>query len=80
MHIVELFRSGQGLSGPMAQMRTWLDHHRIQPAAFEFALLPKREIQFRLQFREPAEAAAFAEAFGAMGGLEQDQDQRTLAA
>lgn len=80
MHIVELYRSGQGLIGPMAQMRTWLDHHRAQPALFEFALLPNREIRFRLQFREPGEAAAFAEAFGAMEGADQDKDQRTLAA
>jgi hypothetical protein len=80
MHIVELSRSGQGLAGPMAQMRTWLAHHRIDPILFEFALLPNREIRFRVQFREPAEAAAFAEAFGASGRPDQHQEQRTLAA
>ena len=78
MHIVELYRSGQGLTGPMAQMRSWLDHHRIQATLFEFALLSTQEIRFRLQFRDAAEAAAFAQAFGATGGPE--QDQRNLAA
>jgi hypothetical protein len=80
MHIVELFRSGQGLSGPMAQTRTWLDHHRIGPVLFEFALLPNRVIRFRLQFRELVQEAAFADAFSKVGEPEQGQEQQTLAA
>jgi hypothetical protein len=64
MYIVEVVRASEGLAGPMARMRTWLDHQQVQPAHFEFAFLPNRMIRFRLQFRTSAEAAAFAGAFG----------------
>ena len=63
MYIVEVVCASEGLSGPMASMRSWLDHHQVQPALFEFALLPNRVIRFRLQFRTSSEAAAFARAF-----------------
>lgn len=63
MYIVEVVRAAEGLAAPMSGMRTWLDHHQVQPALFEFALLPDRVIRFRLQFRTSAEAAAFARAF-----------------
>ena len=34
MYIVEVRRDGDGLAEPMAQIRTWLDHERIQPNVF----------------------------------------------
>jgi hypothetical protein len=77
MHVVEISQSGEGLSAPMAQMRTWLDHHRIEPLFFELALLPERKIRFRLQFREASEAAAFTQAFQSEGFT---PDNRSLAA
>ena len=70
MHIVEIWRRGPELSARMAQMRAWLDHHRIEISLFELALLPGREIRFRLQFRSRRDAASFASVFndGALGG------------
>ena len=55
-------RGAEGLAAQMSGMRTWLDHHQVQPALFEFAFLPDAVIRFRLQFRTSAEAAAFAPA------------------
>lgn len=70
MHIVEIRRRGAELSAAMSQMRTWLDHHGIETSLFELALLPGREIRFRLQFRNGRDAATFASVFSveALGG------------
>jgi len=48
MHIVEVRRDGADLGGVMAQMRTWVDHHRVQTTTFEVAFIPGREVRFRL--------------------------------
>lgn len=63
MHIVDIRRRGAELAACMAQMRTWLDHHRIQPRQFELAFLPGHEIRFRLAFRCAGEAASFGTVF-----------------
>ena len=63
MYVVEVVRDSEGLAAPMSDMRTWLDHHQVQPAFFELGFLPNRVIRFRLQFRTSAEAAGFARAF-----------------
>lgn len=63
MHIVEIRRPGAELGAVMAQMRTWLDHHRAESGLFDLAFLPDREIRFRLQFRDPSDASAFARVF-----------------
>ena len=63
MHAVEIRRFGEGVSGPMLQMRTWFDHHRIQPALIQFSFRPGKEIRFQLTFHAAGEAVAFAQAF-----------------
>ena len=60
MHAVEVRRFGEGLSEPMAQMRIWLDCHRIQPALIELSFHPGKEVRFRLTFQSASEAATFA--------------------
>ena len=62
MHIVEVRRDG--LAEPMAQIRTWLDHERIQPDLFRLSLAAGGTI-FRLEFKIASEAGAFARAFEA---------------
>ena len=62
MHIVEIPRDGEGLAGPMTQMRMWLDARRIEPATFGMSLIAGGTI-FRLAFRDRRDAAAFARAF-----------------
>ena len=34
MYIVEIRQDGDGLVGPMADIRTWLDHRHILPSVF----------------------------------------------
>ena len=63
MHIVDVRHRSADLSASMAQMRTWLDHHRIEPRLFELAFLPSRAIRFRLAFRHVDQAASFAVVF-----------------
>jgi hypothetical protein len=43
----------------MAQMRHWLDTHRIAPRIFQL-----NKAAFRLEFESATEARAFAGAFG----------------
>ena len=62
MHIVEVRRAGEDLAAPMAEMRTWLDNERIQPAIFRLSLIPRGTI-FRLEVKAVTEAEAFARAF-----------------
>jgi len=62
MYIVEIRQDGDGLVGPMADIRTWLDHRHIQPSVFRLSLIPGRTI-FRLEFESASEAEAFAGAF-----------------
>ena len=62
MHIVEIPRDGEGLAGPMTQMRMWLDARRIEPATFGMSLIAGGTI-FRLAFRDRRDAAAVARAF-----------------
>jgi len=65
-------RQGEGISGPMAEMRTWLQHHGMKAHLLELSFLPAKEVRFRLQFRDPREAAAFARVFNGdvLHGLE----------
>jgi len=77
MHIVEVCREGEGLAGPMAQMRTWLDGIGIQPLLFQMSLMAHATI-FRLQFQRAREARAFARAFG--GQITTEPDDHPIAA
>ena len=61
MHIIEVRRDG--VAGPMAEMRNWLDARRIAPRLFTMSFKDKAVV-FRLEFDSPDEAAAFAAAFG----------------
>ena len=63
MHIVEVRRRNADLTASMAQMRTWLDNHAIEPVLFEIAFLPGQECRFQLQFRKQGGAQAFADSF-----------------
>jgi hypothetical protein len=63
MHLVEIRRPGTDLSAAIAQMRTWLDHHRAETSLFELAFLPEREVRFRLQFQNLMDASGFAGVF-----------------
>ena len=49
----------------MSDMRTWLDHKRIQPTDFKPTTLPFGSIAFDVQFRDTNEAALFRAAFAA---------------
>ena len=63
MYLVEIRREGANLGAAMTQMRTWLDHHRIEPSLFVVAFHPDREIRFHLQFQKAEDASAFDSVF-----------------
>ena len=64
MFIVEFFNQGDGLAGPMEQMRTWLDNEHVQPSVFRLSPIPGGTV-FRMEFNAIREAEAFARAFSA---------------
>jgi hypothetical protein len=50
------------LAGRMSEMREWLDRHDIEPDVFQYRM-DADNVVFRVDFKVPSEAAAFAEAF-----------------
>jgi len=62
MYVVEFRHDGDGLAEPMADIRTWLDHQRIQPSVFQLSLIPRATI-FHLEFKVASDAEAFAQGF-----------------
>jgi hypothetical protein len=62
LYIVEVRRIGISLAVSMAEMRTWFDHHRIDPAEFDHSS-GGPGITFRIAFHSEAAALAFARAF-----------------
>ncbi len=78
MHIVEVRRQGADLGNVMAQMRTWVDHHRIEPHLFEVAFVSGGEVRFQIQFQTIRDASAFAHVFE--GEVLAGSDQNTAAA
>lgn len=78
MHIVEVRRRGADLGGVMAQMRTWVDHQRVEPSTFEVGFIPGGEIRFRVLFRDLGEATAFARTFD--GDLSAGSSGKMIAA
>ena len=72
MHIGEIRRHGADLGVVMEQMRTWLDHHRVEPRLFDVAFLPGGEIRFRFQFKNASDVSGFASVFG--GEMFDDED------
>jgi len=63
MHIVEVRRRGAEFGTTMAEMRTWLDHHQVEPTLFEFERTAHGGVRFRLQFRRATDASALAIVF-----------------
>lgn len=59
---VEIVVAGD-LGAMLAQMRSWLDHHRIEIAGFH-QLSDKRGVIVRMEFAGQADAAACAALFG----------------
>ena len=49
----------------MNEMRTWLDHQKIQPADFKPARLEDGAVVFDVEFRSAADATLFQTAFAA---------------
>jgi hypothetical protein len=62
MHVVEIRRDGENLSGAMAAMRTWFDVRQIEPRLFQYSIISS-QLVFRLEFEHGSEATAFARAF-----------------
>ena len=63
LYTVEIRLIGGEFIASMAQMRTWLDHQRIEPDAFRHSS-GGAGVTFRVDFKVEAEADAFARAFG----------------
>lgn len=63
LYTVEVRLIGGDFIASMAQMRTWLDHQRIEPDAFRHSS-GGAGVTFRVDFKMEAEAASFARAFG----------------
>ena len=55
--------SGRGLVDSMAEMRTWLDHQRIEPHGFVTAAIAPASL-FHVDFNSEPDAIGFARAFG----------------
>ena len=62
MYVVQFRHDGDGLAEPMADIRTWLDHQRIQPSVFQLSLIPRATI-FHLEFKAASDAEAVAQRF-----------------
>ena len=62
-YIVEVCVSERGLVEAMAEMRTWLDHKRIEPNGFRHGRHSAR-MMFQVDFNSEPDAIGFAEAFG----------------
>src|SRR5260221_3968902 len=63
LYTVEVRLIGGEFIGFMTQMRTWLDHRRIEPDAFRHSS-GGAGVTFRVDFKVETEADAFASAFG----------------
>jgi len=63
LYTVEVRLIGGEFIAFMAQMRTWLDHQRIEPEAFRHSS-GGAGITFRVDFKAETEADSFARAFG----------------
>ena len=62
-YIVEVCVSDRGLVDLMADMRTWLDHERIEPNGFRHRGDSDR-MTFQVDFNSEPDATGFARAFG----------------
>jgi hypothetical protein len=62
-YLVEICIGDGALIASMAEMRTWLDHRRIEPNGFRHCRDSAR-ILFHVDFNSEADAIEFALAFG----------------
>jgi hypothetical protein len=76
IYTVEVRRIGGYRAERMAEMRSWLDRHRIEPASFDHSSSGPGVV-FRLGFRTDAHATAFAKAF--RGRIEHGDDPHGAA-
>jgi len=63
LYTVEVQLIGGGLPTMLSDMRTWLDHNRVEPDSFRHFSRADKFV-FRVEFKLEAEAGAFAKAFG----------------
>lgn len=61
-YLVEVCVGDGGLVSSMAEMRTWLDHRRIEPQGFRHSCNSPRVV-FHVDFNNEPDAIGFAEAF-----------------
>ena len=62
-YIVEISVNERGLVDSMADMRTWLDHKRIEPLGFRHSG-DRPQMTFQVDFTAEPDATEFARAFG----------------
>ena len=62
-YLVEICVGDHGLVDAMAEMRTWLDHRRIEPNGFRHCRDSARTL-FHVDFNTEPDAIGFARAFG----------------
>jgi hypothetical protein len=63
LYTVDVRFTGNEVVGLMSNMRTWLDHRRLEPNTFR-QITERDAASFRLEFKNEHEAEAFAQAFG----------------
>ena len=61
-YIVEVCVGDHGLVDSMAEMRTWLDHRRIEPNGFRHRS-DRACLKFHVDFNDEPDAIGFAQAF-----------------
>ncbi len=62
-YVVEVCVSDRRLVDSMADMRTWLDHQRIEPLGFRHCR-DRARMMFQVDFDNEPDAIGFARAFG----------------
>lgn len=60
---IRVKRPEAALAETMAEMRSWFDEHRVQPAVFKIAMTGMPEIAFDVQFLSEDEAVLFERFF-----------------
>jgi hypothetical protein len=61
--IVRIERSGKPFGSVMNEIRSWLDSHKIQPAAFKTDTMASGPVAFEIKFQREDEAQLFERAF-----------------
>ena len=62
LYTVEVQLIEGSLPTMLSDMRTWLDHHRVEPDSFRHFSRPGKVV-FRVEFKLEPEARGFAKAF-----------------